>query len=253
MARGYRLHVPARFEAGKAAPLVLNFHGLGSNGAEQEVYSGLLSISDREGFLLVSPDGTGTPRAWNILNLGFGVDDDAFVSDLLDALEKELCIDLRRVYSTGMSNGAFFSSQLACRFGGRIAAIAPVAGVRNPTTACPVGVPVLAFHGVDDGVVPFEPGRVLGIFDYGGARAEVAGWAKRNGCDADAVEERVAPHVARETYPGCDNGDDTALVVIEDGGHTWPGAITVPGLGATNREISAAELIWAFFQAHSLP
>jgi polyhydroxybutyrate depolymerase len=37
------------------------------------------------------------------------------------------------------------------------------------------------------------------------------------------------------------------LYVVEEGGHTWPGAIDVPGLGSTTHEISATDLIWEFF------
>ncbi|MFN0096465.1 MAG: alpha/beta hydrolase family esterase [Dehalococcoidia bacterium] len=250
--RAYRLHVPAKVDPTKPAPLVLNFHGLGSNGAEQEVYSGLLPVSDREGFYLVSPDGTGEPRAWNILNLPILPDDDQFVRDLIAEVERLVCIDPLRVYSTGMSNGAFFSSQLACRLADQIAAIAPVAGVRKPGAGCDDQTPVLAFHGVEDGVVPFEAGRVLNVLSYDGARAETAAWAKQNGCAAESTASRVADHVTRESYSGCAAGNETALVVVDDGGHTWPGSVPVASLGKTNREISAAELIWAFFRAHPL-
>ena len=76
----------------------------------------------------------------------------------------------------------------------------------------------------------------------------MAQWAKLNGCAADAAEQRISPHVKELVYPGCKV--DTALYVIEGGGHTWPGGVDVPRLGATTKEISAAELIWAFFKAH---
>jgi polyhydroxybutyrate depolymerase len=113
-------------------------------------------------------------------------------------------------------------------------------------------VPVLAVHGVHDEVVPFEAGRVLGVFDYLGARAETAGWAVLNGCASAPAEERIADHVVREEFADCAGGAATALLVVEDGGHTWPGAIPIPGLGATNDEIDASALIWEFFTQHSL-
>ena len=50
--------------------------------------------------------------------------------------ERSLCIDPDRVYSTGISNGAMLSTLLACRLPGKLAAIAPVAGV-NVTRVCP--------------------------------------------------------------------------------------------------------------------
>jgi len=49
----------------------------------------------------------------------------------------------------------------------------------------------------------------------------------------------------------CEEGAAVELYVVEGGGHTWPGAaIDVPVLGETTHEISATDLIWAFFENH---
>ncbi len=71
-----------------------------------------------------------------------------FLTQLLDHLEAELCIDTSRVFSVGMSNGAQLSSLLACRLPNRIAGIAPIAGVEFNEPCHGRPVPVIAFHGV---------------------------------------------------------------------------------------------------------
>jgi polyhydroxybutyrate depolymerase len=247
--RTYRLHLPAGVTNAANLPVVLNFHGLGSNGAEQETYSGLVPLSDREGFVLVSPDGTGGPRGWAFALSGNSPDDDlAFVDDLLATLAADLCIDTSRVYATGMSNGAFFSSLLACLRADRIAAIAPVAGIAwAEGLPCGGPVPVIAFHGVQDSVVPFYGGEIFGVIPYDGAPLAIAGWAGHNGCAGTApVQEKLAENVELVRYEEC--AAATQLIAVTDGGHTWPGAFPLPRLGPTNREVSAAELIWAFFK-----
>lgn len=248
--RSYRLHVPAGGSNAKPLALVLNFHGLGSSALEQELYSGLVPVSDREGFVLVSPDGQGAPRSWaSFAQIPTGVDDVQFTRDLLDALTGDLCIDASRVFATGMSNGAFMSSRLGCVLSDRIAAVAPVSGIYYPLLdRCGAPTPLLAIHGTADDVVPFEKGLIFSVLPYPGARAGAASWAAHNGCAATSKSTTVVTGVTRESFDTCKA--DTELLVVEGGGHTWPGAIEVARLGSTNRDLNAAETIWAFFAAH---
>lgn len=241
--RTYRLHVPAGYSTTTPLALVFNFHGLGSNAFEQEVYSGLVPLSDREGFLLVSPQGVS--NSWLIAP---GVDDVAFTRQVASALAGEFCIDTNRVYSTGMSNGAFMSSTLACLAGDLVAAVAPVAGVAFREGFCGRPTPVVAFHGTADAAIAFEGGTLPTGGRYAGVMPMMAGWAGHNGCDESPAETRVSPSVRMLHYQGCTAA--TALYIVDGGGHTWPGAIDVPRLGPTTKEISAAELIWSFFQSH---
>ncbi len=253
--RTFRIHISARLAAADRAPVVLNFHGLGSNATEQEFYSGLVPVSDREGFLLVSPDGTGATRGFSSFrNLGTGVDDVQFTRDLLDRVARDFCIDAARVYSTGLSNGAFMSSYLGCVLSDRIAAIAPVAGVYRPQ-GCARAIPVLAFHGTDDRVVPYDGGTVLGLLPYDGAVKGASGWAAANGCTPSlgSKETKLTEHVRRTDFLACGAVASVSLVTVEGGGHTWPGAIDVPTLGPVTKEISAADMIWAFFKEQRLP
>jgi polyhydroxybutyrate depolymerase len=252
--RSYRLYLPTSYDASTPLPLVLNFHGFSSNAWQQERYSGFIDIAEREGFVLVTPDGTSTPRRWYIYGKwerGY-VDDFAFTEDLIDEVSASICIDQARVYATGISNGAAMSSLLGCK-SDRIAAIGPVAGSPYSALLCRNAgpVPVIAFHGTDDALVPFDGGNGgrLGL-PVTPVRENMLGWAEHNGCDLTLQTERIASDVVLERYTNCDEGADVLLYVIEGGGHTWPGARDVPWLGNTTHSISASELIWSFFEAH---
>jgi polyhydroxybutyrate depolymerase len=242
--RTFQLYVPPSYDGTREMALVLNFHGLGSNGAEQQFYSGLVPVAEREGFLVASPDGIN--RAWLITP---GVNDITFTRDLVAAIAEFACVDLDRVYATGMSNGGFMSAALACFAGDVVAAVAPVAGMTGTSELCGEPVPFIEFHGTEDRVVPYEPGILAPTGgSFAGVPVLMEAWAEFNGCAGDPREEEVGDSVVFREYQGCDV--PTGHYVIDGGGHTWPGAIAVERLGATTQEISATEIAWAFFEAN---
>jgi polyhydroxybutyrate depolymerase len=251
--RRYRLYVPASYDASAPVPLLLNFHGLGSNALEQELYSGFTQLAEREGFVLVSPDGTGLIQEWHVLAtwLPGYVDDIDFVDALIDEVTKSVCIDEERIYAAGLSNGGAIASLLGCNLD-RIAAIATVAGAPFSSRRCEPDrpVPVIAFHGTYDGVVPFNLGEYLGAYlPLTNVRQDMQSWAENNGCNTAPQIERIAQDVTLEAYTNCDAGADVRLYVVEGGGHTWPGSDhKLWFLGDTTQSIDASELIWSFFE-----
>jgi polyhydroxybutyrate depolymerase len=247
--RTYILHVPPSYDGTRQTPLVLNLHGFGSNARQQAIYSGFPAKGDREGFIVVTPDGTGEPRHWNYPGLG-GADDIAFAGNLLDHVEAQLCIDAKRVFVSGMSNGAAMSSFIACAMPERITAIAPVGATAYPPVCGRArAIPVVSFRGTEDPCVPFDGGT-----SQCGQKLPVApvedvmrNWATHDGCNLDAARERFSAHVRTVSYSECANDTAVVLFVIEGGGHTWPGSIDVPRLGATTHEMNATDEIWRFF------
>jgi polyhydroxybutyrate depolymerase len=271
--RRYLLHVPASYTGRERVPLVLNFHGYGGNGARQNDYSGLVPVSDANGFILVSPDALPTMNGrpfWNNLLLPDPphANDVAFVDTLLDALEAELCVDPSRIYATGMSNGALMSSRLACSLSSRIAAVAPVAGAYYPPLVTDRGpepcadtrpVPIVGFHGTLDPQVPFNggPSTQGGIFrlplDNATSDEDVLqDWAAHNGCTGGRQESPISSEVRLVTYGGCTDGADVQLYIVEGGGHTWPGSHVERPPEHTTQDISASDLMWRFFEAHPM-
>jgi polyhydroxybutyrate depolymerase len=254
--RSYRLAVPAG-RGTQRQPLILNFHGYGSNAVEQAVYSELETKGPARGFVVATPQGTGTPAFWNILPQLPHPDDVALAAAIIRRLEVTSCVDPTRVYATGISNGGGLTSELGCRLTRQLAAIAPVAGV-NLVAGCPRGLPigVLVFHGNTDPTVPYrggDPGGLLKGQQLIPVPQAVATWAQHDRCATKPVVSQVSLHVVRTEYPRCASGVQVQLYTIEGGGHTWPGALNVARLGPVTQEINAADLMITFFSHFHRP
>ncbi|MGW2053359.1 alpha/beta hydrolase family esterase [Streptomyces sp. NPDC001840] len=254
--RTYQLHLPDGYTKKRDWPVVLAFHGRGNTGAGTEEFSKLSTLPA----VVVYPDGVigtgdGDRQAWQgAPYAAAGVDDVRFTEDLLDRIEATLCVDERRVYATGKSNGAgFVSTLLACRAADRIAAIAPVAAALYPTgEECRPSrpVPLIDFHGTGDVTIPYAGDADRGL---PAIRDWVAGWAARNGCDDRARDRVTEPDITVSRWRGCDRGAEVQHVAVTDGGHTWPGADSYSGGGYTTQTIEAHEVMWRFLSRFRTP
>lgn len=283
------IHVPSSLEGASAAPLLLAFHGSTWNGRMMEDITGFDTLADREGFIVVYPDGTGPGDvlSWNAgyccsTALEQGVDDVAFVGALLDFLSATYPVDPRRVYATGFSNGAMLTYALAIASPHSFAAVAPVAGAMYPGQELPeIPVPILIIHGTRDAVLPFDGGwGALGSLSGRtvpmlAVREAADLWIGNNGCAEGAssiVRERDAQI---ETHADCDASSEVTLVVLVDGRHVWPtitantsafllsedaaAFLALPSGDATDAidwalfesGIDASEMIWEFFSRHT--
>jgi polyhydroxybutyrate depolymerase len=170
------------------------------------------------------------------------------------------------------------ASAVACAYADRVAAVGPVAGIRDVKGCDPARrVPVLTIHGTADTFVSFDggfgpgaadlpapdgSGRKLG--DDGIAGTTTTGpsipeitstWAKRNGCAREPTRRAVADDVTLVDYR-CPARADVEMYRVEGGGHTWPGSEFSRQIeeitGPTTFSISANEVLWDFFQRHPL-
>ena len=146
MTRFYLVHVPKSYR-GQPMPLLLALHGGGGNAdyqANDSKYR-LIAKSEQAGFIAVFPNGYsrlgGKLATWNAGACCAGAvrnqsDDVGFIRTVIRRVEIQANVDPRRVFATGMSNGAMMSWRLACE-APEIRAIAPVEGTDNTTHCSP--------------------------------------------------------------------------------------------------------------------
>jgi len=276
-----RLYIPGDSPLAAAAdgryPVVLNWHGLGSDGFQQALLTNYETLAEAEGFMVVHPtgavgsataDGQGPQTGWELAPFDVpGRDDLAMAEALIDRVVSDYCADPDRVYSTGLSNGGFFTSRLVCELADRIAAAVTVAGVAHPDDCSPSrAVAIMAFHGTADGIVPFDggpsalagsdaPPELVEFFEQV-MPDELAAFATDFDCEPEPEITPISDEVIAYDYPNC--ADDVAVRFIEinDGGHTWPGsflgAFMTEALGPTTTDVSATSEGWRFMSRYSL-
>ena len=231
--RPYEVTVPEGYDAAEPTPLVLVLHGYSATGLAQSAYFGLLDAADRHGFLLAYPDGTLNSQRKQYWNATDGccdlddsnVDDVAYLTAVLDDLEAHFNVDPKRIFVIGHSNGGFMAHRLACDIGGRLAAIASLAGMtwKDPAR-CPAAarVNVLQIHGDQDDAILFA-----GTDLYPSATTTVATWATKNGCTGTLTDGAArdldagvpGAETATASYGNCQAGGAVDLWTMKGASH----------------------------------
>ena len=232
------------------APLILDFHGSGSNAVQQAAYSQVPARGGAAGYLVATPDALG--GRWDLARPGTATADRAFVTDLVADLAGRYCLDRARVFATGISLGSQFAAILACDPSNRIAAVALVAAdyLIRPCTG---PVPVLAFHGTADPVVPYGnggTGRSVPGIPVVGVQENLAAWARLDGCRPTPAVTRPAAGIVRQAWRQCAGASSVTLYTVTGGGHTWPGSpvvLSAAAFGPTTEAVSATGLLLTFF------
>ncbi|MES2648416.1 MAG: PHB depolymerase family esterase [Bacteroidota bacterium] len=245
--RSFILHLPANYESTNKYPLVINLHGLNSNAAEQQFYSRFDAIADTAGCIVVYPNAV--KGSWDLA----GSKDVNFITSLVDTLQSRYSTN-SCLFATGMSMGGFMSYKLGCSLYSRLTAIAVVAGNMPQLQQfnCPVsnGLPIMHFHGTADETVLYN-----GSAGIPSVPSTIAWWVNTNACNSTPVITQVPDinladnsNVESSTYTNGKNNSEVVLYKIINGGHSWPGAIAIPGFGNTNQDINASKLTWDFFK-----
>ncbi|MBN2864162.1 MAG: hypothetical protein JXN62_13425 [Bacteroidales bacterium] len=278
--RKFILHKPASNDKSSKLPLVIVLHGRGVS-ARSMIFltrNGFNKLADKDGFTVIYPDGIG--QNWNDGRMDEETDDRAhkeniddvgFISELIDYMITDHNTDQKRVYVTGISNGAIMSYRLACELSHKIAAIAPVDGnipyLLLPDCKPSYPVSVLAINNSDDPLVPYNGGDIYGHFHRVklgkvlSVDESIQFWVKVNKCSVIPVKAEEpdkdpadGTRVEKKLYRNGIDGSEVVLYTVEGGGHTWPGGfqyLPVWMIGKTSRDIDACEIIWSFFRKHT--
>jgi len=278
--RTFHIHFPEGYLKSQKLPLVIALHGRGGEGESMVLVTrgGFNKLSERDGFIVVYPDGI--DKGWNDGRvdeeandraLKENIDDVGFISALIDRMIKDYNVDPKRIYVTGISNGAIMSYRLACEISSKITAIAPVDGnipyVLSDECSPSSPISVLAINNVADPLVPFEGGEIWGHFHRVklgkvlSVNESIGLWVRINKCNPipfiDQEPDRDpqdGTRVLRKEFSKGIGGTEVFLYKIDGGGHTWPGGLQylpVWLIGKTSRDIDACEVIWNFFKRHS--
>ncbi len=242
------LNVPPA-AAGQRLPLLVGLHGDG--GKFFQSYSGFSVLADSEDFIAVYPNPLEEADGhtfWNISQAPAGSEDVQFISDLLDYVESQLCVNTSRVYAAGVSNGGGMAALLACQLSARFAAFASIAGGYSSLPPCQPANPVsvVEVHGTADGVVPYNGRPPDGA---GAVQPWLTAWRGRDGCNGRAAVGLIAPRVERYDWGHCAQGTAVEHIEIFGGGHQLPGGLP-PDAGQTGT-VSAPWLVWSFLRQHS--
>lgn len=261
MTRTFHVYVPAKYVATTSTPdtLVFVFHGYTQTGTggsftSIEYLSQMDPVSDAQGFLLVYPDGY--MNSWNAgrccgAAVSSNVDDVGFFDAMLAWVESKYCVDPKRVYVAGLSNGGFFSNRLACERANVVAAIGPVAGPLDITPCNPSRpVPVFEVHGTADPVVFFDGGSSSQALPVDQAISTWEGFDKCTDPMAATVYTQGQATCTEESM--CSGSSAVELCVIDGGGHQWPGGKD-DYLGNFSSDLDTSSALMTFFQAHPMP
>jgi polyhydroxybutyrate depolymerase len=261
--RTFYVHEPRRPRGD--LPLVLVFHGGGTTGSLKGKgmarWTKLDALADKEHFRVVYPNSvSGNWNDGRVFDGAATSDDVAFVDAILAHYAKRT--DARRIYATGASAGGFFTMRLACERAHRFAAYAPVIATLPATLDCKPSEPVsvLLIPGTKDPLVRWEGGPVANNRGTSRSVEETVQFFSTHDRCPPAGEPRLLPDTdpkdgtrIRETRTTCAAGSEVALLAVEGGGHTWPGAgqyAPAVFVGTTSHDLDASAEIWKFFANH---
>lgn len=274
--RTYLIHIPYSYDKKKSVPLVIMLHG-GEGDAESMVNitkGGFNSLSDKEGFIVVYPNGI--KKHWNDFRNDTEfvevekTDDVGFISALIDHLVKTKNIDSKNVYVAGISNGGMMAHRLALELVDKITAVATIAGnipedQLQSAIILKKAIPVLIISGTGDPIMPWgggyvnkqqKRGKVISVFKT------LKYWVNHSQYSSTPtitwepnIDLRDGTRVQKEVYKNGKNETEVILYTIEGGGHTWPGGyqyLPEKIIGKTSKDIDANEVIWNFFKKHRI-
>jgi len=254
--REYHFYKPLDLPA--QAPLVFVLHGYSGSAVDMIDYTGFNDLADQFGFAVCYPQGTVDAEGNTFFNVGYQVnsnetvDDVLYIKELASFLQIDHNLSITNTFCTGMSNGGDMSYKLACKASETFSAFGSVAGTMingqeldcNPSSL----TSILEIHGTQDNVTEYE-GEVVDNYwgPYLGIDAVISFWNDYN--DTYEVDSYFLPNIntndESEVYVekyGSVTGTHVWLYKVIGGGHSWPGSWN------SNMDIDASLEIWNFFQ-----
>ncbi len=280
--RTFIVHVPTSYTGKSAVPVILDFHPLGGSGSQQEGSSGWKGQCDSVGCIAVFPDSSKAKASDNSWNAGYccdnaeknKVDDVQFARDMIKWLETNACVDPKRIYASGGSNGGGMTYRLACEAADVIAAVAPVdfrcvtgkdplasagsvTAANNTACVCtlPRPITVVAYdEGQDNSIVPYNGAQTPSLATDCAPNSSCVGigfpsavvnrdtWAKFDGCTGSAMT--YSGNSICQQYATCTDNTTVMLCTNASSSHLAAYSSSTAKVAAT---------AWGVFQNQTLP
>jgi len=186
------------------------------------------------------------------------MDELAYLKKTLEYVSRTLCIDKHRIFCLGLSNGGRLCQHFVSDFhDASFAAVGLVSSVRYPYPNHNLQpVPMIAVHGMDDGIDPYWGGGPA----YWGQESvpqAIQEWSRFNGCQRSLSSESI-PGVVIYRHTQCIDEADVVLLSVEGGGHTQP-IVSMKTSRPTIRcgphhlpvvYVNVTQVVWHFFLEH---
>jgi polyhydroxybutyrate depolymerase len=278
--RTFIVRIPTGYTGSARVPAIIDFHPLGGSGSSQEGSSGWKAKCDSVGCIAVFPDSSKSKASDNSWNAGYcctnaeknQVDDVQFARDIINYLEANTCVDSKRIYASGGSNGGGMTYRMACEAADVIAAVAPVdfrcvtgkdplatTVTATSNTACTCTLPrpiaVVAWdEKADTSIVPYGGGQTPSLatdcppggscvgIGFASAQVNAQIWASFDKCTGAAATD--PSNALCQTWSSCEAGTTVSLCSTTSGGH-----LAVYG----NASAKFTDTAWNVLKTQSLP
>ncbi len=242
VARQYVVYVPKSYQGTSAVPLMMVIHGAHNTPALVESWSQMDAVSEQNGFIIVYPAALDCWKVGTTVLPGCTTADDdvGFLSDVVTEVESHACIDQKRVYVTGISNGSLMSQYMGCHFADVFAAVGGVAGGEG-CSAPARPLPIFYVLGTADMTVGWDNG------------ANALAWAKRDNCNTTPVTVYNQGSTLCTVYQGCDQGVEVEFCAVTGMPHCWPDNCYLDPNNMMFQAFKASPPMWQFFSQYSLP
>ncbi|MBH49522.1 MAG: hypothetical protein CMG69_02065 [Candidatus Marinimicrobia bacterium] len=209
-------------------PLIINMHGYTGNASQQQNSSEMDEFAHPQNIAVVYPQGMPNIQgitSWNVGSFwdGNSYDDVGFISAMIDDIASNFDIDLDRVYACGMSNGGYMAYELACDLPEKITAFGSVTGnfMLNSNQECDNGreIPIIHFHGTEDGVVNYYPPSFDGSLTV---EESIDFWSDLNNLTITNIET-LNNNVDIYFFESEVSSTQFVHYKVENGGHQWFG------------------------------
>ncbi|HRI43345.1 MAG TPA: PHB depolymerase family esterase [Fimbriimonadaceae bacterium] len=248
---------------GTPRPMVILIHCSSDTPESIVKKTGFADLARREGFILAVPEVAAPGKGWTSHPKIFGkeapADDIGFFRELLVRLKREFPIDPHRIYVAGHLSGAMMAFRLAADMTDQFAAVGTVNGTIGVTAQSTgmtsrlekpaLPIPVIAFHGWQNDVMPYDGGPAARAKrEYVSVNETIRFWRSVNACTAQPLISRYGHReTVRILYPAVGTGADVILYKLPKHDHEWPTTVLDGEDGASR---TPAELMWAFFSTH---